>query len=63
MTLEVTPIDATLGAVVEGVDLAVLDDETWGRIHGAFLKYGMLLFPGQDNLDDESQGAVRASVW
>ena len=57
MTMVVTPIDATLGAVVTGVDLASLDDVTWQKIHAAFLEYGMLVFPGQDNLDDESQGA------
>ncbi len=42
MSLGVTPIDATLGAVVTGVDLAALDDETWKEIHLAFLKYGVL---------------------
>ena len=56
MTLTITPIDATLGAVVTGVDLALLDDSTWGKIHEAFLNHGLLVFPGQDNLDDESQG-------
>ena len=57
MSIEVTPIDATLGAVVTGVDLAKLDDDTWEEIHEAFLTYGLLVFPGQHNLDDESQGA------
>ena len=57
MSIEVTPIDATLGAVVTGVDLATLDDATWEEIHDAFLIYGLLVFPGQHNLDDESQGA------
>ncbi len=56
MPLTVTPIDATLGAVVSGVDLASLDDATWEEIHSAFLTYGVLVFPGQ-SLDEESQGA------
>ena len=56
MPLTVTPIDATLGAVVTGVDLASLDDDTWEEIHSAFLAYGMLVFPAQ-TLDDASQGA------
>ena len=56
MPLTVTPIDATLGAVVTGVDLASLDDATWEEIHSAFLIYGVLVFPGQ-SLDSESQGA------
>ena len=57
MTLAITPIDATLGAVVTDVDLAELDDKTWEQIHSAFLEYGLLVFPEQSNLDDESQGA------
>ena len=57
MAIEVTPLDATLGAIVTGVDLAKLDDGTWEEIHGAFLAYGLLVFPAQHNLDDESQGA------
>ena len=56
MPLTVTPIDATLGAVVTGVDLASLDDATWEEIHSAFLTYGVLVFPDQ-SLDEESQGA------
>ena len=56
MALTVTPVDATLGAVVNDVDLASLDDATWKEIHGAFLTYGVLIFPGQ-TLDAESQGA------
>ena len=56
MPITVTPTDATLGAVVTDVDLADLDDATWGKVHAAFLEYGLLVFPGQ-NLDEESQGA------
>ncbi len=56
MGLAVTPIDATLGAVVTGVDLAALDNPAWEEIHGAFLAYGVLVFPDQ-TLDDASQGA------
>ncbi len=56
MTITVTPVDATLGAVVTDADLANLKDSTWAEIHAAFLKYGVLVFPDQ-NLDEESQGA------
>ena len=45
--LTITPVDATLGAVVAGVDLAALGDDQWRRIHTAFLEYGVLVFPGQ----------------
>ena len=37
MTMTVTPIDATLGAVVTDVDLSSLTDETWAEVHAAFL--------------------------
>ena len=56
MTMTVTPVDATLGAVVTGVDLANIRDEAWAEIHAAFLAYGVLVFPGQ-KLDEKSQGA------
>lgn len=54
MSISVAPLDATLGAVVTDVDIANLDDATWAEIHEAFLKHGVLVFPGQ-NLDDEGQ--------
>ena len=56
MTMTITPIDATLGAVVTDIDVANITDEGWAEIHAAFLEYGVLVFPGQD-LDEESQGA------
>ncbi len=56
MPLTITPSNATLGAVVTGVDLATLDDETWAAIHTAFLRYAVLVFPGQD-LTEAEQGA------
>jgi alpha-ketoglutarate-dependent taurine dioxygenase len=60
VSITVTPIDATLGAVITDVDLADLDDATWEEIHRAFLEYGVLVFPGQ-SLSEEAQGrfAVR----
>ena len=53
--MEITAIDATLGAVITDVDLATLDDGTWSQIHGAFLEYGLLAFPDQ-HLDEAAQG-------
>jgi len=53
--MTVTPVDATLGAVVTGVDLANISDEAWAPIYAAFLDYGVLVFPGQ-KLDAQSQG-------
>jgi alpha-ketoglutarate-dependent taurine dioxygenase len=37
------------------VNLAELDDATWGEIHAAFLEYGVLVFPAQ-HLDADAQG-------
>lgn len=55
--IQVEPIDATLGAVVRGVDLnQPLDDESFGEIHAAWLEHAVLVFPGQ-HLDDESHEA------
>jgi alpha-ketoglutarate-dependent taurine dioxygenase len=56
MTITVTPVDATLGAVITDVDLANLTDESWAEIHAAFLQYGVLVFPGQ-HLGEEAQSA------
>ena len=50
------PIDATLGAVVTNVDLNHVGDDAWRHIHAAFLRYGVLVFPGQ-HLSDEAQRA------
>jgi len=46
-TLEVQPISGTLGAEVRGVDLADLDDATWGAVRRAWLDHLVLFFPGQ----------------
>lgn len=47
MTIEVRPLDATLGAVVTGVRLGALDDATWHEIEDAFHEHAVLVFPGQ----------------
>lgn len=54
MEPKITPTDATLGASVTDIDLAQLDDATWAIVESAFLKYSVLIFPGQ-NLSDEQQ--------
>ena len=56
MAMSIEPIDATLGAVITGVDLARLDDDTWAEIHAAFLDFGVLVFP-QQHLDDAGQAS------
>jgi alpha-ketoglutarate-dependent taurine dioxygenase len=44
---DITPLDATFGAVVTGVKLAELDDAGWRELHAAWLEYALLVFPGQ----------------
>lgn len=52
--MQIAKTDATLGAVVTGVDLARLTDDEWAEIHAAFLDAAVLIFPGQ-NLTAEDQ--------
>jgi alpha-ketoglutarate-dependent taurine dioxygenase len=54
MSMRITPIDATFGAVITGIDLGQLDDATWAAVHAAFLEYGVLVFPAQ-HLTEEAQ--------
>jgi alpha-ketoglutarate-dependent taurine dioxygenase len=56
MAITVKRIDATLGAIVTGVDIEHLDDRTWAAVHAAFLEHGVLVFPGQ-TLTDAGQSA------
>ena len=46
-TLNLEPLDATFGAVVRGVKLATLDDDTWQALHAAWLHYALLILPDQ----------------
>ena len=54
--VEIQPSDATLGAVVRGVDLAALSDAEWKEIEAAFHTHAVLVFPEQP-LSDEQQAA------
>lgn len=53
-SLSITPVDATFGATVTGVDLSDLDPATLATIYEAWLEYALLIFPGQ-HLDDDQQ--------
>ncbi len=44
---DITPLDATFGAVVTGVKLVDLDDAGWRELHSAWLDYALLVFPDQ----------------
>ncbi len=50
----VTPLEGkTFGATVTGLDLRTLDDAEFAELHAAFLKHGLLVFPGQ-HLDEQA---------
>src|SRR5262249_28859368 len=49
----VSPIDATLGAVVTDVALARMDDSAWKVVEQAFHQHAVLVFPGQHLTEDE----------
>jgi alpha-ketoglutarate-dependent taurine dioxygenase len=55
MTLTIKPLSETFGAEVTGLRLAEMDGSTWQQVHAAFLKFGVLVFPGQ-HLTSEEQG-------
>jgi alpha-ketoglutarate-dependent taurine dioxygenase len=46
-TPEITPLDASFGAVVRNVRLAALSDEEWSAIYRAWLEHALLIFPEQ----------------
>ncbi len=60
MALNVKPTEATLGAVVTGLSLARMDQETFIRIQAAWHEHAVLIFPGQ-HLDDAEH--LRFTRW
>jgi len=53
MEPRVTPINATLGAVVTGFALSQMDASTWKTVEQAFHDHAVLVFPGQHLTEDE----------
>ena len=45
--IAIEPVSGNLGAIIKGVDLAKLDDETFAEIHQAWLKYSVIFFRKQ----------------
>jgi alpha-ketoglutarate-dependent taurine dioxygenase len=58
-TLDVQPLNATFGAIVRGIKLASLDDETWAALHQTWIEYALLIFPGQFLTKDEQNAFAR----
>ena len=54
MTMQVTPLDASFGATVEGVELATINEDAFAAMYEVWLKYALLIFPGQ-HLDSAKQ--------
>lgn len=55
--LKITPLAGSLGAKVEGIDLADVDDELFAAIHEAWLEHLVLVFPKQQHLTPAQQAA------
>ena len=45
--IAIEPVSGNLGAIIKGVDLAKLDDETFAEVHRAWLKYSVIFFRKQ----------------
>ena len=61
--LSISPADSSIGAEVSGVDLSEdIDDGLAAEIRTALDERGVLVFAGQDAVDDESQKRI-ASIW
>ena len=58
-SFEVTPLDATFGAVITGLSLAGIDDATFSRLYRTWLQYGLLIFPAQHLSNDEQEAFAK----
>jgi alpha-ketoglutarate-dependent taurine dioxygenase len=58
-TLDIEPIDASFGAVVRGIKVAEVDDETFRALYEAWLKYALLIFPVQHLARDQQIGFAK----
>ena len=47
LALDIAPLSGTIGAVINGVDLRHLDEETVGEIRKIWLERKVVFFPGQ----------------
>jgi alpha-ketoglutarate-dependent taurine dioxygenase len=52
-TIRIAPSDATLGAVVTGIELRSMTDAQWTEVEDAFHQHAVLVFPGQHLTPDE----------
>ncbi len=52
-SFELEPLDATFGAMVTGVSLPQIDEDTFEALYDAWLEYALLVFPGQHLTTDQ----------
>jgi alpha-ketoglutarate-dependent taurine dioxygenase len=57
--LEIAPLAASFGAVVTGVRLARIRADEWRDLYAAWLRYALLVFPGQHLRRDEQIAFAR----
>src|SRR5882762_3942806 len=57
--LDIEPIDASFGAVVRGIKVTALDETVWRELYAVWLKYALLIFPGQHLKRDEQIAFAR----
>ena len=60
MTVIVNPLqNKTLGAVVTGIRIADIEEESWEKIYNSFLEFGVLIFPRQHLTEEEQNDFAR----
>ena len=57
--IEVQPVTPTIGAVVKGVDLAAVDEQTWREIFDAWMSHSVLFFRDQTMSPEQHLGFAR----
>jgi alpha-ketoglutarate-dependent taurine dioxygenase len=59
MALDIEPVDASFAAVVKNVRVTDLDEAAWTELYDAWLKYALLIFPGQHLTREEQVAFAR----
>ncbi len=57
--MKVTPLTASIGALVEDVDVATIDDDGWAALHDVLLDRKVVFLHGQDLTDDQHLAFAR----
>jgi alpha-ketoglutarate-dependent taurine dioxygenase len=57
--LDLEPLDTTFGAIVRGVEIRSMDDDTFVAVYEAWLEHALLVFPDQHLSRDEQNAFAR----